>query len=470
MTYLSIFEKFKILFDMLLDFEFILVFVILLMFFTFLYIIKKINTKKYILMLLVSFIVVFGISIIGNYDVLSNTFDNFTTIFFGNIYFPSIYVYISVLIISFIAFIVSILNIMIKKIYKAINSIMFIVNNILFIIILNIIAKNKIDIFSVNSLYTNTNLVVVLELSMGLFILWILSLIAIYVTNVICDRIANKKVIKNDVKEEVFNPVLEVNNELVCDTIDNDSDVFTEVEAISNVENNVIIEEVEIISDNENIVVIEEKDDNVQNDIVTNDNNITFNDILNGCVPVTYYDNTVNNIEYELVNPQMLYEDKYDKLLNNSIAFNDVNVLLDTNINEISNNVENNIFSEVELSIEEKTILEKEKASEERLLVNTISLNDLVHENDNSDYEIQLIDNCNKEEIVEEIVENKQEENNNTYTVDDYKKFIKMLNDIKNYSREVNINIEDAMAISLISNYSVDDCMMFKNILENNLN
>ena len=45
-----------------------------------------------------------------------------------------------------------------------------------------------------------------------------------------------------------------------------------------------------------------------------------------------------------------------------------------------------------------------------------------------------------------------------------------MLNEVKNYSNGLNVNVADAVAISLISNYSVDDCMMFKNILENNLN
>ena len=72
MTYLSIIEKLKILFDTMMDFEFILVFTVLLIVLTFLYIIKKLNTKKYIIMLLLSFIVVFGISIFSNYKTLSN--------------------------------------------------------------------------------------------------------------------------------------------------------------------------------------------------------------------------------------------------------------------------------------------------------------------------------------------------------------------------------------------------------------
>ena len=59
---------------------------------------------------------------------------------------------------------------------------------------------------------------------------------------------------------------------------------------------------------------------------------------------------------------------------------------------------------------------------------------------------------------------------NNGYSVDDYKKIIKMLTEIKNYANGTNINIDDAVAIGLINNYSIDDCMKFKNILENNLN
>ena len=32
------------------------------------------------------------------------------------------------------------------------------------------------------------------------------------------------------------------------------------------------------------------------------------------------------------------------------------------------------------------------------------------------------------------------------------------------------ITVDDAVAISLISNYSIDDCLKFKDILESNLN
>ena len=427
MTYLSILEKLSILFNTMMDFYFILVFTVLLLVLTFMYIAKKITGKKYILLMLLSFIGVFGISIIGNYEVLSNTFDDFTTIIFGNIYFPSIYVYIGVLVISFIAFIVSIFNVMLNKVYKVINSIMFVGNNILFVVILNIIAKNKIDIFSVQSLYSNTSLVAILELSMGLFILWIFSLIIVYTTNVICINFASKKVNKKDIKDQVFNPVLEVSNDSSLD-----------INYLNNEEETIYVESIEFseIQEVENIgtqeIIIDSSDE-------VGTSNITFNDILNGTIPVTYYENEFNNSEYNLVDPQNMYEENYNKVKEEA-TFNDI--LIETNEAEKHT-----------LSVCELTNIEKEKVSAERLITNTISLNDLIIEDDNK--------------VVE--VENSVTEDNN-YTMNDYKKVIEMLTNIKGRANGTNINIDDAVAIGLINNYSIDDCMKFKSILENNLN
>ena len=51
MSYLSIVEKFKILFDMILDVKFIFIFLGVLVIATFLYLIKKIDNRKYIVSL-----------------------------------------------------------------------------------------------------------------------------------------------------------------------------------------------------------------------------------------------------------------------------------------------------------------------------------------------------------------------------------------------------------------------------------
>ena len=435
MTYLSIIEKLRILLDMLLDFKFILIFVILLLILTFLYAIRRINGKKYALMMISTFILLFAISIISNYKVLANTFDNFTTIFFGNIYFPSIYVYIGVLVICFITFITSILNTMLKKIYKIINSIMFVCNNILLIIVLNIIAKNKIDIFSVSSLYTNNNLVAILEISMNLFILWVLSLIIVYTTNCICDRIVVKKhvVVDNNVSStlEVFNDINEDIN------VNNDS--------INVSKDEVVIDTVDL---NENSDVTP---DTLVIEDIKEDYSTTFEDILNGNIEVVYYqnDNTCNDLEYSIVNPQEIYENKYNYQVENKSKN-------DTSFQDIVKNIEDNTIKEQDKSFENKRLVE------DRLIINTVSLDDL-----NKDDTIEEVkNNKNIDTIKEDIITN----SDNDYTIDDYKKISKMLKALKIHASGSNISVDDAVTISLISNYSIDDCVKFKEILESNLN
>ncbi len=435
MTYLSIIEKLRILLDMLLDFKFILIFVILLLILTFLYTIRRINRKKYALMMISTFVLLFAISIISNYKVLANTFDNFTTIFFGNIYFPSIYVYIGVLVICFITFITSILNTMLKKIYKIINSIMFVCNNILLIIVLNIIAKNKIDIFSVSSLYTNNNLVAILEISMNLFILWVLSLIIVYTTNCICDRIVVKKhvVVDNNVSStlEVFNDINEDIN------VNNDS--------INVSKDEVVIDTVDL---NENSDVTP---DTLVIEDIKEDYSTTFEDILNGNIEVVYYqnDNTCNDLEYSIVNPQEIYENKYNYQVENKSKN-------DTSFQDIVKNIEDNTIEEQDKSFEKKRLVE------DRLIINTVSLDDL-----NKDDTIEEVkNNKNIDTIKEDIITN----SDNDYTIDDYKKISKMLKALKIHASGSNISVDDAVTISLISNYSIDDCVKFKEILESNLN
>lgn len=428
MTYLSIIEKFKILIDMLLDFKLVLIFSVLLMIFTFLYIIKKITGKKYILMMVLSLILMLLISIMSNYKILANTFDNFTTIFFGSIYFPSIYVYIAVLVINLVAFITSILNINLGKSYKIINTISFVLNNILFVIILNIVAKNKIDIFSVSSLYTNTNLVAILEISMNLFVLWFLSLIVIFATNAICIRFGRKKVktinsesmyseklIKSDdnislATDEVISPVLEEQGSLALENDINE-----------NIVPNVIFDEAP------NTLIVDNNNDHT-----------TFEDILNGTLPVTYYENDkVVNESYNIIDPQKIYEEKYItdmKGIKEKATFQDIVQNIEVpSLNNLSNN-------------------EKRDLVKDKLIENTISLKELTDEDIDIKKASVTVENLNK------------------YTINDYKKIVNMLNNLKNHTSTNNVSIDDAITISLINNYSLEDCIKFKEILKSSLN
>lgn len=447
MSYLSIIEKFKILFDMILDFKVIFVLLGILVIATFLYLIKKIDNKKYISAIILALLLTIGIDIIINYKELSKVFDNFMTIFFSNIYFPSIYVYIGTLVIVFIAFIVSILNKMLNKTYKIINGITFILNNILLVIILNIIAKNKIDIFTPNSLYTSINLVAILEISMGLFILWILSLIVVYTTSVICDRIGSKR------REKI---TCEINNEV---EVSNDNKVSTSSQTITPVE---VVEEPQSILSSidttinndllDNKVIEEESIETVEE---TN-NNLTFDDILNGNIPVNYYENTLEIDAHDIVNPQEVFENKYKEYKNNSNieSFQDI-------VNDVK---------------EDNVVIIKKNKAKENLKNNTIPLQELENNTlkENTISIKEDITNTKEKELNIDIKEETEDKKTTTkkdiYTLEDYKKFIAMLTKLKDFTNSNNVSIDDAVTISLINNYSIDDCLKFKEILENNLN
>lgn len=459
MSYLSIVEKFKILFDMILDVKFIFIFLGVLVIATFLYLIKKIDNRKYIMIITLSLLLILGIDIVINYKELAEVFDNFMTIFFSNIYFPSVYVYVGTLLIVAIAFITSMFNKMLNKIYKIINGITFVMNNILLVIILNIIAKNKIDVFTPNELYTNINLVAVLEISIGLFVLWVLSLIVVYTTSVICDRIGNKRreFVTCDIKPDV---------EGIDITKDTSSynNVLTPVEAVSEVKETSIVT-YEIKSNNVEPEVIEEVsnvDTNVGTDDVkeNNSNVVTFDDILNGRIPVNYYENVLSVDEHDIVNPQEVFENKYKeyKEKSNIESFQDI-------VNDAN---------------EDKVVIIKNNKVKDNLRINTVTLDSLEDKNDIVDTMVtsESSGNENISEVTNEldntgkidVVTSNEEISKDSYSLDDYKKFIAMLGELKDFTNSNNVSIDDAVTISLINNYSIDDCLKFKEILESNLN
>ena len=458
MSYLSIAEKFKILFDMILDFKFIFIFLGVLVIATFLYLIKKIDNRKYIMIITLSLLLILGIDIVINYKELAEVFDNFMTIFF-NIYFPSVYVYVGTLLIVAIAFITSMFNKMLNKIYKIINGITFVMNNILLAIILNIIAKNKIDVFTPNSLYTNINLVAVLEISIGLFVLWILSLIVVYTTSVICDRIGNKR------REFV---IYDTNSDVEGIDITKDTssynNVLTPVKVVSEVKEPSIVT-YEIESNNVEPEVIEEVsnvDTNVGTDNVKENNNnvVTFDDILNGRIPVNYYENVLSVDEHDIVNPQEVFENKYKeyKEKSNIESFQDI-------VNDAN---------------EDKVVIIKNNKAKDNLRINTVTLDSLEDKNDIVDTMVtsESSGNENISEVTNEldntdkidVVTSNEEIRKDSYSLDDYKKFIAMLGELKDFTNSNNVSIDDAVTISLINNYSIDDCLKFKEILESNLN
>ena len=110
----------------------------------------------------------------------------------------------------------------------------------------------------------------------------------------------------------------------------------------------------------------------------------------------------------------------------------------------------------IEPSVEKITNEIKSKMAVENLTTNTVSLNELV--DDEALEDVKIIDKA------------RESSSGEVYTIEDYKKIIGMLNSLKKHGIDHNVTIDDAVAISLISNYSIDDCLKFKDILESTLN
>lgn len=380
MTYMTILEKMQILINNILNHKMVLVLAIALFIFTLFYIIKVINKKQYVLSMIMSFVVILGFTIGDNYSVLSNTFDKFMTTIFENVYFPSIYVYIASILIIFISLIISILNIKIRNIYRIINGIALIFNGILLVLVLSIVSSSEIDVFSISSLYTDKNLLAILEISIVSFILWIVSLCVVYITNCLYVRFTKEKKLLPVVENELVLTNEEINN-LNTDKID------------VNLDNTVVPE----------LVLVEDK-------------------------PVEYIDVRKIPVKYDTVS-----------IVENTVATNTNNA---TNNNQGFSYIFSDYSSEVFNEIDNRLNGLSEVVNQ-----------DIVDTKDNASMN-DMVDAVNKIE----------------YTIDDYKKFVLMLEEIKAKSSKSNLSIDDAMMLNLVNNYSLDDCIRFREILKSNLN
>ncbi|MDO4375874.1 MAG: hypothetical protein Q4C33_01705 [bacterium] len=124
-------------------------------------------------------LLVIGILISMYYDSLLVLFNTISKNLISLIYFPTVLEYIIMLIISLIILICSLVNKKISANVKTFNALAFISNSYIFFLILDEIENSKVDLSSKISIYTNDHLMILFEVSLGIFIFWIVSLILI---------------------------------------------------------------------------------------------------------------------------------------------------------------------------------------------------------------------------------------------------------------------------------------------------
>lgn len=106
--------------------------------------------------------------------VVIKLLDGLLDYIFKVLYFPDLPIYIIILIISNVYFVISIFNKKLRKSYKISNTITTIILDSILVLIIDIVSKNNIDLYNSINIYSNSNLLVLLEISIAIFISWLL--------------------------------------------------------------------------------------------------------------------------------------------------------------------------------------------------------------------------------------------------------------------------------------------------------
>jgi len=133
---------------------------------------KDIKVNRWIFILICASI---GIMLLINYNsVILDLIDNLFNDFFMALYFPNLTVYITLLLVSNGFFVYSLFSKKLKNTNKIVNIISAIIVDIFLFLITDIVSRNNINIYDPLAVYSNSGLLVLLQLSTAIFTSWIL--------------------------------------------------------------------------------------------------------------------------------------------------------------------------------------------------------------------------------------------------------------------------------------------------------
>lgn len=177
MINISFWEKIKHFLEIIVNNEFSFIIIgifIMLAFFVLLSCKMKDNLMK--IFYVSTYVLVLGLIIYVYYEQFLSLVDYLIETIVANILFPNLAIYMGVLLLINIIVLVSIFSKKVKDYVKNINIISFAIMQLfLYLIIENVIANN-VNVYEKLSIYTNQDLLILVELSMQLFVVWILVL------------------------------------------------------------------------------------------------------------------------------------------------------------------------------------------------------------------------------------------------------------------------------------------------------
>ena len=195
----SLFEKIGILFSIiktspLFIVSFIIGIILITMMFLDLKTTKKIR-EKLLIVIWISVMIFIGIRYCNYLIKIS---DNLVEEIFTAIYFPNIAIYTIIIITVNIALIIGLLKKKMTTSYKVANVFTTVVIDFLFILILETIIKNKIDVYETLTVYSNKDLLTLIELSSGMYTAW---LFVVALIRIVEKSMPEEKNVKEEIKE-----------------------------------------------------------------------------------------------------------------------------------------------------------------------------------------------------------------------------------------------------------------------------
>lgn len=145
------------------------------------------------------FLIIFVLIYYNNY--LYNLLDNLMNTIFTQIFFPNLAAYVIMLLTTLIILFYSIIKTNIPRYLRSINMITPFLIIFLFVLTLDVIISAKINIYEPLTVYSNKNLLVLIEFSMIIFTIWIILLLSIQLIRKIIKK-SNKKIMNNFLKDE----------------------------------------------------------------------------------------------------------------------------------------------------------------------------------------------------------------------------------------------------------------------------
>lgn len=474
----SILEQFTTLFEILKNNTNIInIIVISIIAFVLLIIASRFKNKKITKILcLTVYLGIFGTLMFLYHTEILKLFDYLINNIFLFLFFPNLAVYTLVLVVINVIIIKSTFSKNENKLMKFLNILFFIVFNIIFYLIIDNVIKYNVNVYEQLSIYTNNNLLVLIELSMKLFIVWVLILAIIKLSASIIETVSKKRglnqslaldnVINNDELTDIktypevmeIAPSIELNEEDIRDSYDEFRPIKKIKKIVSKKSEETRIEEAKIedakIEENQSLMeenkpLVEETEKLVDNQLIIKEDSMDWENS----------NTNINSADKDLeeVTSNSLIQEEQETLNNNLISDMSIYESINLNKNEFEFMQEDN-----NENVQEETFIPKEENNivnqvEERKPIITLSSydsiftenNEHLENNINSNMEVlfakdennylknimndiaELKNDKENESQIEKIYENIKM-NQNDLSLNDYNNLINALLDIKN--------------------------------------